>query len=179
LEVNPELVVALSNPPLQRAAANVARSEAGTCRDGAGCARASSRPWYACRVRSAAAAERQIVGQRAARTTLSSTVNQLRVGSVAGLKADTLAGGRRWRGDSSATMVVASRWWRDAGRSYELSREGRRRSLRPGSASADGSFAGRRGAHGSIAGQAAVVEEGDLSLGLGAGPGAQVRGLWR
>jgi hypothetical protein len=48
-----------------------------------------------------------------------------------------------------------------------------------GSASADGSFAGRSGAHGSIAGQAAVVEEGDLSLGFGAGPGAQVRGLWR
>jgi hypothetical protein len=61
LEVNLELVAALSNPPLQRTAANVARSEAGPCRDGAGCARASSRPWYARRVRSAAAAERQDV----------------------------------------------------------------------------------------------------------------------
>jgi hypothetical protein len=42
-----ETIVALSNKPLQRMNACAVRSEVGSCRDAAGCARGSSRPWYA------------------------------------------------------------------------------------------------------------------------------------
>ena len=53
----------LDNKPLQRPVAYPGRSTVGWRRDGAGCARTSSRPCYARGVRLAPAAERQIVGQ--------------------------------------------------------------------------------------------------------------------
>jgi len=49
------------NKPLQRPNARVVRLAVRLCRDGAGCARASSLPCYARGDRSAFAAERQIV----------------------------------------------------------------------------------------------------------------------
>ena len=49
------------NKPLQRPNAGAVRSEVGRCRDGAGCARTSSRPCYGRGDRLAFAAERQIV----------------------------------------------------------------------------------------------------------------------
>jgi hypothetical protein len=59
----------LSNQPLQRPNATSVRSKVGSCRDGAGCARTSSRPCYARGDRLAFAAERQIVSRiRAAST---------------------------------------------------------------------------------------------------------------
>ena len=51
----------LSNKPLQRMNACAVRSTTALCRDGAGCARGSSRPWYDRGDRSAFTAERQVV----------------------------------------------------------------------------------------------------------------------
>ena len=50
-----------ANQPLQRMNACSGRSNVGMCRDGAGCARTSSRPWYARTRPSAFTAERQNV----------------------------------------------------------------------------------------------------------------------
>jgi hypothetical protein len=58
-----EVLVKLSNKPLQRMNACSVRSDAGLCRDGAGYARTSSRPCYACARPSAFTAERQNVSQ--------------------------------------------------------------------------------------------------------------------
>jgi len=58
------------NKPLQRPNARVVRLAVRLCRDGAGCARASSLPCYARGDRSAFAAERQIVSLTAAMTVI-------------------------------------------------------------------------------------------------------------